>query len=109
MGDHNQTNAKNRLRKSIGIGLTLTTVCVAVVIVGDLLSPNVDLPMLGRNPVAWLYYWPSLIWNPPGTMRVGNLDTVASLVVNVIAYSVIAYAALSFRKHSTISKEKQDE
>ena len=80
-----------------------------MVIAGDLLSPNVELPMLNRNPVAWLYYWPSLIWNAPGTMRVGNLDTVVSLVINVIVYSGIAYAALTFRKHSTISKEKQDE
>jgi uncharacterized membrane protein YidH (DUF202 family) len=30
-------------------------------------------------------------------MRVDNLDTVASLLINVIAYSVIAYAALRFR------------
>jgi hypothetical protein len=94
----NSGSVKERLFRSLRIGTSLTTISVAIVIVADLLLPTAELPFLQRNPFAWLYYWPTLLWNSPAQTRAGNLNTIVSLILNLVAYSAIAYAFLTYRQ-----------
>lgn len=81
------------LRRALKIALDLTTVAVVAQVLGGLLSPP-DSPLLNRNPAAWLYYWPTLLWSSPANVRAGNLNTIVSLVINIAAYTLVAYAFL---------------
>jgi hypothetical protein len=62
----------------------------------DLFMARSDLPRLRRGPYVWLYYWPTVFWSHGDYPK--DKDEIATFLINLLVYSVIAYLIARLRK-----------
>jgi peptidoglycan/LPS O-acetylase OafA/YrhL len=83
--------------RALRIGVMITATVFLMLIIGDLWTPRTELALLRRNPLAWLFYWPTVFWSHSENMK--DLDFIGALLVNLIVYSLIAFIALRLIKN----------
>ena len=79
------------LWRALRRGVLIMTIPFFAFIIADLLSTRPDWPVLQRGRYVWLFYWPTIFW-PHGDNLKGR-DEIATFVINIVTYSLIAYLA----------------
>jgi len=64
----------------------------------DFFIASRDLPPLQRGPHVWLYYWPTIFWSHGDYLK--GKDEIATFLINLFVYSVIADVIARLRKKS---------
>ena len=87
-----------RLWRAIWTGLLIASIFFIVYALVDFFIAGSDMPRLRRGPHVWLYYWPTVFWSHGDNLK--DKDEIATFLINLFVYSVVAYMIARLRKKS---------
>lgn len=88
-----------RLSLSVGGAIVILAAMLVIVLISD--ASSSELPLLERNPAAWVIFWPSYFFEGG---RTGLVELGIIIYLNLFIYAMLVYTALWWRGGRRVAK-----